>query len=48
MTVVMIEADMIDIEGDLVKAREGRKRDTITRIIIRRMKNQNSNLHGNG
>ena len=48
MIVVMIEADMIDIEGDLVKAREERKKDIITRIIIRRTTNQNSNLHGNG
>ena len=48
MIVVMIGADMIDIEGDLVKAREERKKDIITRIIIRRMTNQNSNLHGNG
>ena len=48
MIVVMIEIDMIDIEGNLVKAREERKKDIITRIVIRRMTNQNSNLHGNG
>ena len=46
--VVMTEADMIGIEDDLVKAREERKKDIITRIIIRRTINQNSNLHGNG
>ena len=30
MIVAMIETDMIDIEGDLVKAREERKKDIIT------------------
>ena len=48
MTVVMIGTDMIDIEDDLVKARGERKKDIITRIIIKRTTNQNSNLHGNG
>ena len=48
MIVVMIETDMIDIESDLVKAREERKKDTIIRIVIQRMKNQNFNSPGSG
>ena len=43
-----IEIDMIETEDDLVKAREGKKKDTITRIIIKRTRNRNSNSHGNG
>ena len=45
---VTIEIDMTNIEDDLVKAREERKKDIITRIVIRRMTSQSSNLHGNG
>ena len=48
MTVVMIGTDMIDIEDDLVKAREEKKKDIITRIIINRPRSRNSNSHGNG
>ena len=44
-----IEIDMIETEDDLVKAREGKKKDTITRIIIKRTTMyQNSNSPGNG
>ena len=45
---VTIETDMIGIEDDLVKAREERKKDTIIRIVIQRMKNQNFNSPGSG
>ena len=48
MIAVMIGTDMIGIEDDLVKAREERKKDIITRIVVRRMTNLNSNSQGNG
>ena len=43
-----IEPDMTDIEDDLVKAREEKKNDIITKIVIKRTTNRNSNSHGNG
>ena len=48
MMVGMIGIDMIDIGDDLVKAREEKKKDIITRKVLKRTKSQNSNLHGNG
>ena len=45
----MIEIGTTGIEDDLVKAREEKKKDIITRIIIKRtIVYQNSNSHGNG
>ena len=46
--VVMTEADMIGIEDDLVKAREGRKKDTTIEIIVRRVATQDLSSPGNG
>ena len=45
---VMIGIDMIDIGDGLAKARGEKKKDIITRKVLKRMKSQNSNLHGNG
>ena len=43
-----IEIDTIDIEDDLVKAREEKKKGTIIRTTIERTITRNFNLHGNG
>ena len=46
--VVMTEADMIDIEDGLVKASEGKKKDTTIEIIVRRVATQDLSSPGNG
>ena len=49
MEVDMTGVGMTDIENDLVKAREEKKNDIITRIVVKRTTvYQNSNLPGNG